>query len=38
MIAIGITGSISSGKSTVANLISKKKYTLFSADSVVQGL
>ncbi len=38
MIAIGITGSISSGKSTVADLISEKKYPLFSADRVVLGL
>jgi|TARA_B110000914_G_scaffold101400_1_gene89060 dephospho-CoA kinase len=38
MTTIGITGSISSGKSTVAQLISKKKYPLFSADKVVLNL
>jgi len=35
---IGITGSIASGKSTVAHLIAKKKYPLFSADRVVSEL
>ena len=38
MIVIGITGSIASGKSTVAQLIAKKKYPLFSADKVVLDL
>jgi|TARA_B110000967_G_C18820269_1_gene528308 dephospho-CoA kinase len=38
MITIGITGSISSGKSTVAKIIAKKKYPLFSADKVVADL
>jgi dephospho-CoA kinase len=38
MITIGITGSIASGKSTVAELIAKKKYSLFSADNVVLNL
>ena len=38
MIVIGITGSIASGKSTVAQLIAKKKYPLFSADKVVLNL
>ena len=35
MTIIGITGSIASGKSTVAQLISKNKYPIFSADKVV---
>ena len=35
---IGITGSISSGKTTVANLLASKKYPLFSADLVVSSL
>jgi dephospho-CoA kinase len=38
MIVIGITGSIASGKTTVAKLISKKKYPLFSADKIVSDL
>jgi|TARA_B110000438_G_C15809762_1_gene649087 dephospho-CoA kinase len=38
MIRIGITGSIASGKSTVAQILSKKKYPLFSADLVVKKL
>jgi len=35
---IGITGSIASGKTTVAHLMAKKKYPLFSADIVVSNL
>jgi dephospho-CoA kinase len=35
MVVIGITGSIASGKSTVARLIAKRKYPLFSADKIV---
>ena len=35
---IGITGSISSGKSTVASILSKNKKLLFSADKSVQDL
>ena len=38
MIKIGITGSIASGKSTFAKMISGKKYPLFSADLVVAKL
>ena len=38
MTAIGITGSIASGKTTVAQLIAKKKYPLFSADKAVSNL
>jgi len=38
MIVIGITGSIASGKSTVARLIAKRKYPLFSADKIVLNL
>ena len=38
MSIIGITGSIASGKSTVAKLIAKKKYPLFSADKIVLDL
>ena len=38
MIAIGITGSIASGKSTVSQFIARKKYPLFSADKVVLDL
>ena len=38
MITIGITASISSGKTTVAQLIAEKKYPLFSADKVVSDL
>ena len=34
-IIIGITGSIASGKTTVAKIMSGKKYPLFSADKVV---
>ena len=35
---IGITGSICSGKTTVAHLLAGKKYPLFSADRVVSSL
>ena len=38
MIKIGITGSLSSGKSTVAKLISRNKYPIFSADNAVKTL
>jgi len=38
MTIIGITGSLASGKSTVAQFISKKKYPSFSADKTVQNL
>src|SRR6056300_331833 len=38
MKSIGITGSIASGKSTVAKLMAGKKYPLFSADQVVTNL
>ena len=38
MSIIGITGSIASGKSTVAQIIAGKKYPLFSADKVVLNL
>jgi len=38
MIKIGITGSLASGKSTVAKLISRNKYPVFSADHVVKSL
>ena len=34
-IIIGITGSIASGKTTVAKIMSGKKHPLFSADKVV---
>ena len=36
MIKIGITGSIASGKTTVANILSKRKYPLFNADKAVR--
>ena len=36
MIRIGITGSLASGKSTVAKIISSRKYPLFDADKVVK--
>ena len=36
MIKIGITGSLASGKSTVAKIIASKKYPLFDADKVVK--
>ena len=35
---IGITGSLASGKSSVANILSKNKKLLFSADKVVKNL
>ncbi len=35
---IGITGSLSSGKSTVAKILSNNKRILFSADDIVQEL
>ena len=38
MSIIGITGSIASGKTTVANLMAGKKYPLFSADKIVLNL
>jgi dephospho-CoA kinase len=38
MIKIGITGSISSGKTTTSKIISKSKGPLFSADRVVKNL
>ena len=38
MIKIGITGSLASGKSTVARLISRNKYPIFSADNTVKTL
>ena len=38
MTKIGITGSIASGKSTFAKMMSGKKYPLFSADLVVAKL
>lgn len=38
MKVIGITGSIASGKTTVANIMADRKYPLFSADKVVSSL
>ena len=38
MIKIGITGSLSSGKTTASQIISKNKGLLFSADNVVKKL
>ena len=35
---IGITGSIASGKTTVAHIMANKKYPLFSADTIVSSL
>ena len=35
MIKIGITGSLASGKSTVAKIISSRKYPIFDADKAV---
>ena len=36
MIKIAITGSLASGKSTVAKIISSNKHPLFDADKVVK--
>ena len=38
MIKIGITGSLASGKSTVAKFMSRGKYPIFNADKVVANL
>ena len=38
MTVVGITGSIASGKSTVAQIIAKNKYPLFNADKIVLNL
>mgnify|MGYP006171219459 CR=1 FL=1 len=38
MIAIGVTGSLASGKSTVTKLISNNKHPVFNADKVVKKL
>ena len=38
MIKIGITGSLASGKSTVAKLISRNRHPIFSADKAVRDL
>jgi len=38
MTIIGITGSIASGKTTVAQLSAKRKYPLFDADKIVLNL
>jgi len=38
MIKIGLTGSISSGKTTASKIISKRRGPLFSADNVVKKL
>ena len=38
MIKIGITGSIASGKTTVAKMLSGKKYPLFDADTEVKNI
>ena len=38
MLKIGITGSLASGKSTVAKLISRNRYPIFSADKTVKAL
>ena len=35
---VGITGSLSSGKSSVAKILSKNKKLLFSADEAVKDL
>ena len=36
MIKLGITGSLASGKTTVARMFSRGKYPLFNADIVVK--
>ena len=36
MIKIGITGSLASGKSTVAKLMSRNRHPIFSADKAVK--
>ena len=36
MIKIGITGSLASGKSTVAKMISSGKYPFYNADTAVK--
>ena len=36
MIKIGITGSVASGKSTVAKILSRGIYPIFSADKIVK--
>tara|TARA_B100000029_G_scaffold381130_1_gene376241 strand:- start:175 stop:762 length:588 start_codon:yes stop_codon:yes gene_type:complete len=38
MIKIGITGSLASGKSTVAKLIARNKHPIFNADNAVKNL
>ena len=38
MIKIGITGSIASGKSTVAKFLSENKYPIFNADNEVKNI
>ena len=38
MIKIGITGSLSSGKTTASKILSKNRGPLFSADEVVKKL
>ena len=38
MIKIGITGSIASGKSTVAKMLARKKYPIFNADNEVKNI
>ncbi len=38
MIKIGITGSLASGKTTVAKLMSRNKYPIFNADKTVKNL
>ena len=38
MIKIAITGSLASGKTTVAKLMSGNRYPIFSADKTVKNL
>ena len=38
MIRIGVTGSISSGKSSFAKMLAQKKYPIFNADLIVTKL